>query len=441
MTNIAIRVQNLSKCFQIYSTPRDRLKQFIFPRMQRVAGQTPKQYFREFWALKDISFEIKKGETVGIVGRNGSGKSTLLQLICGTLTPTHGTAETNGRVAALLELGAGFNPEFTGRENVYMNATIMGLKEEEIDAKFEEISAFAEIGEFIERPVKTLSSGMYVRLAFAVQVCVDPEILIVDEALAVGDAYFVHRCFNRLREMKERGKTIIFVSHDATSVQRMCDRAFLLETGAMVFKGKPDVVIAKYRASMFGFQKIISDAIPVLEAASMKQHDDQPLQFGQLPPEHNIPNIDRRMGAGRCLIQGVGIYDAITLTPVAEVVGGAEFILRITVMNISVDEEMPLIVGYNLLGTHGEDVCGVNTLMEPIDIFAPAKGSCITVRVKITLPYLAQGNYALTVAVKIDEAASALAEDRVENAIVFGVRSPCNVIGQMRLQTGFVLEK
>ena len=169
-------------------------------------GKSPNQYFREFWALKNVSFEIKKGETVGIVGRNGSGKSTLLQMICGTLTPTSGTVKTKGRIAALLELGSGFNPEFTGRENVYLNGALLGLSKEEVDERFEAIAAFADIGDFIEQPVKAYSSGMFVRLAFAIQANVDPEILIVDEALSVGDAYFVHRCMLRFHEMQAKGQ-------------------------------------------------------------------------------------------------------------------------------------------------------------------------------------------------------------------------------------------
>ncbi|MDZ4098100.1 MAG: ABC transporter ATP-binding protein, partial [Methylophilaceae bacterium] len=194
MTNIAIKVENLSKCYQIYDNPRDRLKQFVAPRLQRLTWQTPKQYFREFWALKDVSFEVKKGETVGIIGRNGSGKSTLLQMICGTLNPTSGSIQTSGRSAALLELGSGFNPEFTGRENVYMNAAVLGLTQDEIDKRYDDIVAFADIGEFINQPVKTYSSGMVVRLAFAVQSQIDPDILIVDEALSVGDAKFQAKC-------------------------------------------------------------------------------------------------------------------------------------------------------------------------------------------------------------------------------------------------------
>lgn len=229
--DIAVKVSGLSKCYQIYDKPHDRLKQAIYPRLQRLAEKQPKQYFREFWALKDVSFEVKKGETVGIIGRNGSGKSTLLQMICGTLNPTNGTIETQGRIAALLELGSGFNPEFTGRENVYMNAAVLGLSKEETDARFDDIAAFADIGEFVEQPVKTYSSGMMVRLAFAVSVCVEPDILIVDEALAVGDATFQSKCLNRLRTLTSNGTTLLFVSHDMGMVKNFCHRALYLYQG------------------------------------------------------------------------------------------------------------------------------------------------------------------------------------------------------------------
>lgn len=230
--DIAIRVENLSKCYEIYANPHDRLKQFVLPRLQRSAGREPKQYFREFWALKDVSFEVKKGETVGIIGRNGSGKSTLLQMICGTLSPTSGDIQTNGRIAALLELGSGFNPEFTGRENVYMNASVLGLSNDEIDTRFDDIVAFADIGEFIEQPVKTYSSGMMVRLAFSVSVNVRPDILVVDEALAVGDGAFQLKCMTRLKALQETGATVLFVSHDLGSVGRLCSSAHILDRGA-----------------------------------------------------------------------------------------------------------------------------------------------------------------------------------------------------------------
>lgn len=254
-SDIAIRVQNVSKCYHIYDRPEDRLKQSIVPRLQRLTGRQPKNYFREFWALKDISFEVKKGETIGIIGRNGTGKSTLLQIICGTLAPTSGSVETNGRIAALLELGSGFNHEFTGRENVYMNGAVLGLRREEIDARFDDIAAFADIGEFIEQPVKTYSSGMLVRLAFSVSVCVDPEILIVDEALAVGDIAFQQKCLQRLADLREAGTTILLVSHDIMLTRNYCGRAIYLQNGSIRQMGDPEAVGEAYLKDLFAAQQ------------------------------------------------------------------------------------------------------------------------------------------------------------------------------------------
>jgi lipopolysaccharide transport system ATP-binding protein len=257
-----IRVAQLEKVYQIYKTPRDRLKQFILPRLQRMAGRPPAQYYEEFWALKDICFEIARGETVGIIGRNGAGKSTLLQIICGTLSPSGGSVEINGRVAALLELGSGFNPDFSGRENVYMNAALLGLDRPTIDARFEDIAAFADIGGFIEQPVKTYSSGMYVRLAFAVIAHVDADILVIDEALAVGDAFFVQKCMRFLRRFMESG-TIIFVSHDTGSVTNLCRTALWLEKGRLVGKGAPKDIVAKYLEACYEAQQGQSAEIKV----------------------------------------------------------------------------------------------------------------------------------------------------------------------------------
>jgi lipopolysaccharide transport system ATP-binding protein len=265
---IAIRVEGLSKCYEIYANPRDRLKQFVMPRLQRLAGQAPKQYFREFWALKDVSFEIKKGETVGIIGRNGSGKSTLLQMICGTLNPSSGSIQTNGRIAALLELGSGFNPEFTGRENVYLNASVLGLSNAEIDARFDAIAAFAEIGDFIEQPVKTYSSGMMVRLAFAVAINVDPEILIVDEALSVGDELFQRKCFSRIEAIRAKGATILFVSHAGSTIIELCDRAVLMDAGEKLAVGLPKEIVGRYQKLLYapaGKRDVIRAQIRTLE--------------------------------------------------------------------------------------------------------------------------------------------------------------------------------
>ncbi|MGZ5483758.1 MAG: ABC transporter ATP-binding protein, partial [Pyrinomonadaceae bacterium] len=254
----ALRVENVSKQYRIYAKPGDRLKESLTRgRMKR---------HREFWALKDVSFEIEKGTTTGIIGPNGSGKSTLLQIITGTLEPTHGSVWYDGRIAALLELGAGFNPEFTGIENVFMNASLMGFSRAQTQALLPEIERFAEIGDFIHQPVKTYSSGMYVRLAFSIAISAAPEILIVDEALAVGDAIFQHRCIRRLNEMQEAGVTVLFVSHDPAAVRALCSRAILLSEGRMEAEGHPQDVLNRY-------QKIIMARENKYESAVAAAHD------------------------------------------------------------------------------------------------------------------------------------------------------------------------
>jgi lipopolysaccharide transport system ATP-binding protein len=254
-SDVAIKVENLSKCYHIYNQPHDRLKQSIYPRFQSLMGKQPKQYFREFWALKDVSFEIKRGETVGIIGRNGSGKSTLLQMICGTLNPTSGSVRTNGRIAALLELGSGFNPEFTGRENVYMNAAVLGLTRAETEARFNAIVSFADIGEFLEQPVKTYSSGMMLRLAFSVTVHVNADILIVDEALAVGDAFFTQKCMLRIKELMSTGVTFLFVSHDSNAVKSLCGSAMLLDRSQLICAGDTNAVVETYYSNFIKQQQ------------------------------------------------------------------------------------------------------------------------------------------------------------------------------------------
>lgn len=241
-SDVAIAVSNISKYYQVYEKPQDRLKQSLF--------RGRKRFYKEFKALDNISFEVKKGETVGIIGRNGSGKSTLLQMVCGTLTPTNGEVKVNGRVAALLELGAGFNPEFTGRENVYMNASILGLSTQEIDAKYDDIVAFSDIGKYIDQPVKTYSSGMYVRLAFSVAIHTDPDILIIDEALAVGDINFQAKCMTALSRIQESGSTVLFVSHDINSVKSLCSRGIYLECGLIRMIGSAGDVAERYVREM-----------------------------------------------------------------------------------------------------------------------------------------------------------------------------------------------
>jgi len=242
MDDIVINTNKVCKNFHIYDTPLHRLLENFIPRMEK---------HKTFQALSDISIKVSRGETVGIVGRNGAGKSTLLQIICGTLAPTSGSVVVNGRVAALLELGAGFNPEFTGRENVYMNAAILGLKKKEINERFDDIAEFADIGVYLDQPVKTYSSGMYTRLAFAVAINSNPDILIVDEALSVGDEAFQRRCFSRLLQIRDEGTTIFFVSHSAALVVELCDRAILIDRGELLLSGRPKMVVSKYHRLMY----------------------------------------------------------------------------------------------------------------------------------------------------------------------------------------------
>lgn len=239
MSDVAIKVEGLSKVYKLYDKPIDRMKESL--------SLTKKKYSRKHYALNNISFEVKKGETVGIIGTNGSGKSTVLKIITGVLSPTKGNIKVNGRISALLELGAGFNQEYTGVQNIYLNGTMMGFTKKEIDKKVDSIIDFADIGEFINQPVKTYSSGMFVRLAFAVAVNIDPEILIVDEALSVGDVFFQAKCYSKFEDFKKKGKTILFVSHDLSSIGKYCDRVILLNNGSKLSDGNPKDVINIYK--------------------------------------------------------------------------------------------------------------------------------------------------------------------------------------------------
>lgn len=308
-SDIAISVKNLSKRYEIYANPRDRLKQFVLPRLQRLVGQAPKQYFRDFWALKDVSFEVKKGETVGIIGRNGSGKSTLLQMICGTLNPTEGSIQTHGRIAALLELGSGFNPEFTGRENVYMNAAVLGLSNEEIDARFNDIVAFADIGDFIEQPVKTFSSGMMMRLAFAVQVAIDPDIFVVDEALAVGDEKFQRKCFARIEALKSKGSSILFVSHSSGSIIELCEKTLLLDHGTRLMFGQAPEAIRVYQKLMYAPVDVQKRLIQEYLAADTLGDSKQDDYLEPNLPDQNKEDIDQIELANVSNEQSFDAYD------------------------------------------------------------------------------------------------------------------------------------
>ena len=288
--DFSIRVKGLSKRYELYAQPADRLKQMILPRVQRAVRRPARNYFSEFWAVRGVSFDVRKGETVGIVGRNGSGKSTLLQMICGTLNPTLGTVAVRGRVAALLELGAGFNPEFTGRESVRLSGLLYGLSEQELDTRFDAILDFAEIGDFIDQPIKTYSSGMYVRLAFSVAINVSPDVLVVDEALSVGDEAFQRKCFARIDVIRDAGATVLFVSHATGTVVELCDRAILLDEGEMIADGTPGFVVPRYHKLLYSPS---DKAVAVREA--IKQEFITGTSSGALPaiqPKDRCKSLD-----------------------------------------------------------------------------------------------------------------------------------------------------
>lgn len=396
-SNIAIKVESLSKCYQIYDRPRDRLLQ-MFSRGRR-------QYFREFWALKDVSFEIKRGETVGIIGRNGSGKSTLLQMICGTLNPSAGSIQVNGRVAALLELGSGFNPEFTGRENVYMNASVLGLSREEIDTRFESIAAFADIGTHIDQPVKTYSSGMFVRLAFAVIAHVDADVLVVDEALSVGDAFFTQKCMRFLRTFMERG-TVLFVSHDTGAVINLCHRALWLNKGICKKQGDPKEVARSYLAELYESQQgesAVADIQHDVESQlSAEQARDMRLEFINSTSYRNDIELFKfnpdaaSFGKGGGNIISVQLLDSQGL-PLSWVVGGENVSLKV-VCRANCGLFNP-IVGFYVNDKLGQHLFGDNTSnftkLSPLNVLP---GQRFEAGFEFRMPILPIGDYSITVA-------------------------------------------
>ncbi|ACC71488.1 ABC transporter ATP-binding protein [Paraburkholderia phymatum] len=392
--DIAIGVHHLAKRYQIYETPRDRLKQFVLPRVQRLVGGQPKHYFSEFWALNDVSFEVKKGETVGIIGRNGSGKSTLLQMICGTLSPTQGHVEVNGRVAALLELGAGFNPEFTGRENIFMNGTLLGLSKQEIEARYDDIVAFADVGMFIDQPVKMYSSGMYVRVAFAIAASMDPSILIVDEALAVGDLAFQAKCMVRLRELMDRGTTVLFVSHDMSSVRNICSKVLWLKQGRAVAYGDPKEVVGAYVSEM-------NLDINRITTKKVSEAEPQPLPgpVEQVVPHEPVAFLDghSRYGDGRATILDVTLMDqeghGTELLELHE-----PYKLRV-ILRANTDIENPAI-GYSLRDFKGNQIVGaMNSNFPHVNMpsFEAGKTYCVDIT---GVNMLAQGGYTVNVGVE-----------------------------------------
>jgi lipopolysaccharide transport system ATP-binding protein len=419
--DVAIRVTGLGKTYKIHDAPSDRLKEMFASRLRRRLGLAPKSYSRTFKALEGVSFELRKGETTGIIGRNGSGKSTLLQIICGTLTPSEGTVEVNGRIAALLELGSGFNPEFTGRENVYMNGAILGLGEAEIDAKFDSILNFSEIGDFIERPVKTYSSGMLVRLAFAVIAHVDADILVVDEALSVGDAFFVQKCMRFLRKFMETG-TVLFVSHDTGAVINLCSHAVWLEAGKMVEEGHPKDISQAYLEKQYeSMQDVVAkrtSATPSQNGSFAKKSDETPhdvpssfypavrdmradlIGASTLRNDLEVFTFDENatgFGAGGAHVDRARLCDH-TGAPLSWIVGGEAVQLHIECSALS-DLRSP-IVGFIVRDRLGQTLFGDNTYLSHHDKPTPVpEGGHFIARFNFQMPLLPQGDYTLSLAV------------------------------------------
>ncbi|MGD9947275.1 MAG: ABC transporter ATP-binding protein [Desulfobulbus sp.] len=390
-SELVINVQNIAKCYQIYDKPADRLKQFLFPRVQRWLKRPTNIYYHDFWALQNINLEIYKRDIVGIIGRNGSGKSTLLQLICGTLNQTTGSISTKGKIAALLELGSGFNPDFTGRENVILSATLHGLTEKEIAERIDQIISFADIGEFIDQPVKIYSSGMFVRLAFAVIAHVDADILIIDEALAVGDAYFVQKCMRFLRSFNETG-TLLFVSHDINAVLGLCTKALLLDGGQVKRIGIPKDVSEYYLAMLHGehLKSSPHHANPKDDASQEAEQIDEV----RSAPDLQSSNNDFGTGAARILSVSLSGDHGQALPFVA---GGETVCMDIKCH--ALDNFAEPLVGFLVRDRLGQVVFGANsanTLTSPTNL---AKGQRILARFTFVMPRLQQGEYSVSAAI------------------------------------------
>ena len=409
----AIRVESVSKQYRIYDRPVDRLKESL----TRGRWKT----HREFWALSDISFDVEAGTTTGIIGPNGSGKSTLLQIITGTLEPTHGTASHDGRIAALLELGAGFNPEFTGLENIFMNSALMGLSKTETERLLPEITSFAEIGRFIDQPLKTYSSGMYIRLAFATAIASAPDILIVDEALSVGDAVFQHRCTHRIKEMQEAGTTILFVSHDPGAIRALCSRAILLNGGRMEADGAPPDVLDRY-------QKVIMDR----EAAyadgqlAMRREKPEPSSSAEAAPEMATPQFTFRHGNRDAEIVHVELLNGLR-RPVKLVETGEPVHIRVRAM-FHEDVDDP-VYGFIIRNRHGVHLYGTNTRVQGVRGGRVNRGDTIETTFSFNC-WLAPDLYSVSIAV---HSPAAVSFDWMDGALFFRVFSDVPIEGVANL--------
>lgn len=412
-SDAVIKVQDLSKRYEIYNQPRDRLRQTLMSPIRQVLGLNQKNYFQEFWALRAVSFEVYRGETVAIVGQNGSGKSTLLQLVCQTLSPTTGSVRIAGRIAALLELGAGFNTEFSGRENVFLSGLLYGIGQQELEKRFDSIVKFAELEDFIEQPVKTYSSGMYVRLAFAIAAHVDADVLIIDEALSVGDVRFTQKCMRYLREFQKTG-TLLFVSHDTSAVIGLCSRAVWLDHGGLRMDGPAKEVVETYLAAQHALDRagegdaialrrgqrstavrreVVNDTIDARWPKLAEHGALTQLQFFEFDPERAATEF----GAG-----GAQIVDSSFLgddnTPLHMSFGGEIVQLAVTA---SVHQPLDnLIFGFYFKDRMGQRLFGDNSFITTIDAPVGARtGESVTARFRFRMPILPSGLYSIDLAI------------------------------------------
>jgi ABC-type polysaccharide/polyol phosphate transport system ATPase subunit len=407
MAEMAVRLEDVSKAYKIYAHPRHRLLEAL------TRGR--RQYHSAFWALRDVTVRVNRGSTLGIIGMNGSGKSTLLQVVAGIIRPTAGRVAVQGRIASLLELGAGFNPEFTGRENVLMHGAVLGFSREEITRRLPAIQAFAEIGPFFDQPVKTYSSGMFVRLAFAGAIHVDPDVLLVDEALAVGDAVFQHRCIRRIREFQEQGRTILFVSHDMGMVRSVCSRALFLDAGRVQADGEPDEIAQLYHAHVAGLEAGRRESEP---AAGQAPGGARSAAFRADPAFDQRVGLFRH-GTGGARIRHVEVLGE-TNRPIAAVGFDEPVTLRV---HLEFYAEVPYcILGYYLRDKSGIDVVGTNTYEENVPMPARQAGDTLVVDFRQRWPLMA-GSYSVTVALAYNRL-SPTYFDWIDNALVVEVLAP-----------------
>ena len=463
--DIAIKIKDVTKLYKLYDKPTDRLKESL--------GLTKKQKYKEHYALHNVSFNVKRGECVGIIGTNGAGKSTILKIITGVLNPTAGEVAIDGRISALLELGAGFNMEYTGIENVYLNGTMIGFSKEEIDAKLQAILDFADIGDFVHQPVKTYSSGMFVRLAFAVAINIDPEILIVDEALSVGDVFFQLKCFKKFEEFKKQGKTILFVSHDLSSIERYCDKAILMDHGRNVAEGRPIDIINKYKKIMTGMtvaemeeqENLRKERIEASDAESKKagaensKSENESLVTSDVEGDSKNesavtsdvrgdsfkrwrdylevnPNLDE-YGDGAAKLIDFGLFDEdgnITTT----ILKGSRFTIRSKV-EFKEDVDDPIFT-YTFKTVKGQDITGTNTMFEKVSVGKASKGEIYVASFEQEMN-LQGGEYLLSMSCTSFVDGELVAHDRLYDVLNISVVSEKNTVGYYDMNSKVQIDK